>query len=1415
MKASILVGVTTFFILFSILTLPLLQKLVISTLAAILYFCITNLISKNYLEARILKVQISRKNEFIIIFVIILLSLATYIHSLFTNGQLFLDWPLLEPIQYIEALLSILSVYFLSGYLFLRAFFEDDLNFCELISFSFVASMFLSGLIAFITYILKIDFSLAPAFLHLLNILLLLKIIHSKSSPRKKHLAFNIPISWHSITVIVLSVTIFFPVLFTQTTFVSVPRGDAWRMLARGVMIARNQNIIQDIDYVSYPLRYPYWYPLTLALLFKSSPTPYMNDFILLVSVISSLLPIFSYAFSQSILKDKRLSVVTTVVLTLFSGFGWIYYVNDKLNAGLLQKYILDVPSDLEVRKDIWEVNIMNGAKVLHDIHYPLNRLFEPGRPWTLCFLLLITLFYLLLKDNISSKFRGVLFAITYATLYLTHIEEALYIPMVGLTAFILLTNNISEARKIIYSYIFAVIFIAIIDAISPVHIYFLQNLPASIVIITSIVLLPLLSINFVRNLKSKMLALINVFKRRSVKMSLIILAAYFYGLATVVLLTYGISNWQEAEYNFWYLGVIPWYYLPLILGFYIPLTLLSTIYFVDSKNRFPSLDKIKYLLVVFILTIIFGKLISLTNTFFATGTREFRTLSLVGITLAPSTTLGIFLIKDSVFRKFKKLKPLSFVIILIVLITGSLSTFIAAESWIFRTGPWGEYQTLDNHDLSALNYLLQNSSSDIRISAPTELSTQIVSLSGLQSIVSLETDAPYPSIFHFNYPETVFLFSSDIGYLYKSPRDDQFMETREKPALWHMLNYLPIVYSDHHTNIYFLPFYPPPINSSLLFIKPFKYTNRTLLPLLIISLSGKTYDIASISDSNIFKETKVLVFPTDITKINILELSFNSSSPRYYELRTSSAEILSYSPLSVKSNNSKGNHDLIIHLKSNIDLTIYRYAIVEWKSEDAELYFYPRGSRIYPASEYGFIHTKLGQQPSWKGTLIDMYDLYDFVAQEHASMKGDKLKDMIFRVFKPNATFSIKKITFISDVNTYYGANLPEKELKDFISEGGIILVFGGDKEGVFSSIANITLGDSIFINGINAPNSYVELDNIKVNKINFYDSSRSTILATYTWNEVGQIPFILKYNVSKGAIIYVNLPLTYDEDTVKKIINTAATLLTEYVFSDFKNNCWIARYPLNYRWISQISMNGLGNIAFDGNINITAESMDLKSLVITNASLLLPSGNNYYRVYGKIMHVKGYAFDFYFLSKNVTLDAYQSEGVYSKVILANASFIIIIPKEQLIKISIINDSSTLVVNSSSSPIVINADIIEVLLKRPLIKTSGSTYLFNAELRGEHTAIWNAIIKGKTTMRAYSADNGNFYTLEFSYSGLLKKKIAPAIGFKEYSWKRSEWNLPWYGILTSKLCILYNVGVLLLILFYILFKHRIKIRVV
>ena len=146
-----------------------------------------------------------------------------------------------------------------------------------------------------------------------------------------------------------------------------------------------NQNLWLGGDVVSV-LDVPYWFQLNLAGLFSTSGLPPMNSYIIF-AFFNVMIMFPSYLIATAFFKGKKKPIVlTTLIFSLFAGFGWIYVLLLKLQS----------PGPLSTTQwyNILQLGIQKTAE---DTYYSLGLFFLEFKTRTIG---LICFFFLTLLNN-------------------------------------------------------------------------------------------------------------------------------------------------------------------------------------------------------------------------------------------------------------------------------------------------------------------------------------------------------------------------------------------------------------------------------------------------------------------------------------------------------------------------------------------------------------------------------------------------------------------------------------------------------------------------------------------------------------------------------------------------------------------------------------------------------------------------------------------------------------------------------------------------------------------------------------------------------------------------------------------------------------------------------------------------------
>jgi hypothetical protein len=71
--------------------------------------------------------------------------------------------------------------------------------------------------------------------------------------------------------------------------------------------------------------------------LFRFSGFPSANAMMINSLVIASLVPLSFYCMASSYIKNKKVTLLSTLIYVAVSGFGWIPFVSQKISLGLQQ----------------------------------------------------------------------------------------------------------------------------------------------------------------------------------------------------------------------------------------------------------------------------------------------------------------------------------------------------------------------------------------------------------------------------------------------------------------------------------------------------------------------------------------------------------------------------------------------------------------------------------------------------------------------------------------------------------------------------------------------------------------------------------------------------------------------------------------------------------------------------------------------------------------------------------------------------------------------------------------------------------------------------------------------------------------------------------------------------------------------
>ena len=603
-------------------------------------------------------------------------------------------------------------------------------------------------------------------------------------------------------------------------------------------------------------------YELYNLALFRFSGFPSVNAMMINSLIFASLVPLSFYCMASSYIKSKKVTLLSTLIYSAVSGFGWIPFVSQKISLGL-QQYSPE---------NLYGILIDYGPKVLNDISQPQGSIPEGFKTYVLALISIFMLLYLF-KSKLNSIPRMSLIGMIAAFAFLAHIETTLAFFFVFLPAYVLLSKKkLHEVRENIAALALGILLTLVIGLSSPT----LLIIPFELnYLLVAAILGVLLLYTYLRKyLQLKLPSFINnygVFKKFA-----LLLVCYFYLLSVIVLVSYGYSHMYYGDAVV-YLGfTFPWYYYPLSFGMAGALSLAGLF------MRFEKYRSLSFFVLVAVLTIILGIVVSFLNlNFFNTGTKEWRLIyrilpiatSILGgwglfklMRILKNTDFHVIYHRQRIENTHKiSLRRLSIVLFLSAIILGVPSTIIASEYWMSSSAtPFGSaFATAENLELA--NFVKQNVSITSRVATLGDMSNAIIKLAGGTTAVP----PIYPDFLLSSRPETIALLSSDIGFVCIDK------EVAGQSINRDFINYLPIVLNNSRFSVYSLPYLESPSESTLGYLAPLQYSNNTLLSYLVIASLNSSYQLVN---DDIYNESTIIA-PSDLAINGYSDYSVRSSA--------------------------------------------------------------------------------------------------------------------------------------------------------------------------------------------------------------------------------------------------------------------------------------------------------------------------------------------------------------------------------------------------------------------------------------------------------------------------------------------------------------------------------------------------------
>jgi len=761
----------------------------------------------------------------IIDFFLIVCSITLLVSNMFANPIMNM---FANPIVNISFILAVIVSFFLPGWALLRLLGIDCRRASNVVFLvlPFSLSIGLTSLI--FTFALPFTAggaTLLSAIYVIVSLLPLLKDYLHRSYGKLQAYASN-RVSKHNLFDVLLlawvSLFFLFIILNIYPQMAYVPGLDIVRHFSssKGLILA------PDIYVGEYP-----WFHFTWTSVYELSAPP-MWLFQSGIACLSLMLIFSFYIMAKAYLSDvdRRAHLLATVFFSVFSGFGWLYFMQEKLNIPDPAKHfdILRMSNNVSY----WDIGYGQGPW-----------LWFWFRPLTLGFTIFFVLLYLMRREDLTKRNYITVSSLLILTLSLVHFSElfifvvllfilALLCPttklrlretaistLIGLTASALLTTAYQNlfgfaSWKFSYEYLF-------ILAVLAGSAYILIRYPKR--------------------------------PRIAFKGNLTIVASISLFVYSA-LLFYWFSNADSFSVSYVRkILAVPWELYPVLLGIVGLFAILGIILIAKNYRSHP----IVIFAVLFVLAIVFGRAITYLNAgFMDTGYWERRIIPFVYA--SASLLAPLIVLKLKRLRGFNKMLTVAFISFLVL--GGVTSTFLTAEYWVLNV-PRGD---LTYEEVKLLSYL-NDADPYSTLLTVTGRSLRVAEYASLGWIINYyrfplwqarSPELPLNILSSLNSPAIIFLHERDLKGTATTYRNGYIAS--------HLLNVVPAIYEGSEGEILQVPRLAPPSSSSDMVLVLPEDGDNFFYAYDILSLGGYNYTTALLSDVNTLRKAKIVVAPSE-----------------------------------------------------------------------------------------------------------------------------------------------------------------------------------------------------------------------------------------------------------------------------------------------------------------------------------------------------------------------------------------------------------------------------------------------------------------------------------------------------------------------------------------------------------------------
>jgi len=897
---------------------------------------------------------------------------------------IWVPWQTLSVDQWARLIVAGIMVFLFPGYVILDAIdLDDHLVPEEKIVFAYIISLLTVSTLAYVVVLFNLEIlKLALLLLAMNGTLLACRFALRLRHCRKAFVFKTAPKSiW--VKVVLMSIIAFqiacMLIIFTLY-FSETPHGDMWRHIG----LLQTLSKPNAFDALSTWSKSAYWYQLNILAFKITSGLPLLNSYIS-TSFASPLLVMAFYALSRNALKDERESICATLVFSVFSGLGWIYYAYLRATnwpTSLLQLYSALATSGFLTMFDVWR------SPILWD-WAPI-----PMVQALICFVAFLTLCY---NRRLRSLLWCTLATAFWSVGYLIHIHESIVLTLVVLPVLILF----QESRLASVASIFGAMLVFGLDWLSPNKWYICQTpLLETLAISLTYSAVAIMGRQSIARLRFAFAKRFNKTVRTVIRPILL----YLYGVATIsLIMTFFQFDTKTAWMPF---QSLPLPYLPIRFGLALPIVLIGL-----GSERIERESSVKFAvpLVAIAGLLTFGKLITGLNIFFfPTGYLEYRVVPLVWIFLALAAGVSLSFIgrrcAHAVSRGRLRKCTIYSILLTLIIVTGSLSTVLSVQWNALANGPslsFGESISAEEREAIAFLLHVLPSANQSAVVAYTSLDAQKIGMAGINQVSRRDV------FFRTNDPLliTYIISSNHVKYVYMTDENIRDLIVRNSNSFFarYMLPYLPVAFRNKQVMIFELPAMSGPSPGGIGLVTPSIVTPSLAFSVLMLSLSHANYDYLLEGSSLLDKNSILIPYDPKLHQTGWYDSSFQTWTTLRADLLTTD------NAATVIANASPLYHDLVSPSIS-VDLDEYPYLITVWKTGSPEQILW-----IYPwSSSEGYRYIQLGGSANWATSIIDLRDYFP----RHTVVQRVK-----YRLFVPNGNFSIKFIA-LKDAPTIHNSD-------------------------------------------------------------------------------------------------------------------------------------------------------------------------------------------------------------------------------------------------------------------------------------------------------------------------------------------------------------------------------------------------------